>query len=142
MAYYGIKREDLQTISDMRLAEAMILKENNHPSGAYYLAGYAVELALKACISKQIHKNIIPDKSFITAIYTHSLQDLVKLAGLERDRLLHEKQNSNFLTAWLITKDWSEQSRYEIKHLSDATYLLEAVSNQQHGVMKWIKTHW
>ena len=57
--------------------------------GAYYLAGYAVECALKACIAKETKRHEFPDKRRVDASYTHTLRDLVKVARLEvahRDR--------------------------------------------------------
>jgi HEPN domain-containing protein len=45
-------RKDLQKLAAIRLKEAKLLLAANAPDGAYYLAGYAVECALKACIAK------------------------------------------------------------------------------------------
>jgi len=136
---YGMKRADLQAMSEAKLQDAIILFQHQRFSSSYYLAGYALEFGLKACISRQMAKEVIPDKSFVTKIYIHELTELVKLAGLETDR---RAQSPEFATYWAIAKDWSEQSRYEIKQTADAQYLLEAVTNPDHGVMQWIKKHW
>jgi HEPN domain-containing protein len=44
---------DLQRLSRLRIRDAKILLKNGAHESAYYLAGYAVECALKACIAKQ-----------------------------------------------------------------------------------------
>ena len=47
-----VDRKDLQELSKVRLKEATALLKLGLFDGAYYLAGYAVECALKACIAK------------------------------------------------------------------------------------------
>ena len=76
-------RGTFQQLAELRLAEAKLLARSGHPSGAYYLAGYAIECALKAHIAAQFKENQIPNKKFVDKIYTHNLRDLIKLAGLE-----------------------------------------------------------
>ena len=55
-------RKDLQTLSRVRLKEATSLLNLGFYDGAYYLAGYAVECALKACIAKGTRRYEFPDK--------------------------------------------------------------------------------
>ena len=45
-----VDRKDLQELSKVRLKEATALLKLGLFDGAYYLAGYAVECALKACV--------------------------------------------------------------------------------------------
>lgn len=45
-----MNRVDFRQLAGLRIAEAKVLLDNNLYAGAYYLAGYAVECALKACI--------------------------------------------------------------------------------------------
>ena len=68
-----LTKEDLEALSETRLQDAILLLESGRASSAYYLAGYAVELALKACIAKSFHPNAIPDKAFVNEIYTQQL---------------------------------------------------------------------
>jgi HEPN domain-containing protein len=51
-----VKRKDLQFLARARIAEAKALLGSGNPHGAYYLAGYAVEFALKACIARGTHR--------------------------------------------------------------------------------------
>ncbi|MDO9249509.1 MAG: hypothetical protein Q7U11_23860, partial [Phenylobacterium sp.] len=69
-------------MAQTKLDDALLLLAHKRYSNAYYLAGYAIEIALKACISRQITADVIPDKAFINAIHTHQLKDLVGVAGL------------------------------------------------------------
>lgn len=139
---FGLKRTDLQKMAIAKLEDAAVLYQNGRFSSAYYLAGYAVEFALKACISRQMAKEVIPEKAFVQKIFTHELSELVKLAGLETNRRELAKQSKEFDVYWAITKDWSEQSRYEIMQQADAQYLLEAIKAPNYGVMQWIMKHW
>ena len=66
-------RETFQRLAELRLAEAELLVRSGYPCAAYYLAGYAVECALKAHIAGQFKENQIPDRAFVNDIYTHDL---------------------------------------------------------------------
>ena len=48
-----MNRQDLQNLALTRLEEVEVLLNNHKYSGAYYLSGYVIECALKACIAKQ-----------------------------------------------------------------------------------------
>ena len=80
-----LKKADLQTLAATRLADAELLLMAGRSSSAYYLAGYSVELALKACISSSFFSDAIPDKAFVTEIYTHNLEKLLGAAGLRTE---------------------------------------------------------
>jgi len=51
---YEMNRAELQALAELRISEAQALLTlpAPMPDGAYYLAGYAVECALKACIAR------------------------------------------------------------------------------------------
>jgi len=49
-------------LSRIRLQEAKALLSLDFDDGAYYLAGYAVECALKACIAKETRRHEFPDR--------------------------------------------------------------------------------
>jgi len=110
--------------------------------GAYYLAGYAVECALKACIAKGTLRHEFPDKRKVESSHSHNLRDLVRVAGLEDARLDRAGQDADFQKNWDVVQSWSEQSRYSRHRLESARQLLEAASESRHGVIAWIKLHW
>jgi len=57
-----VNRTDLQLLAETRLDEAQALLIASRWSGAYYLVGYAVECAFKACIAKSTKQDDFPVK--------------------------------------------------------------------------------
>ena len=53
-------RKDFQLLAELRANEAAILAHNGNEQGAYYLAGMAIECALKACIAKKTKRHAFP----------------------------------------------------------------------------------
>jgi HEPN domain-containing protein len=137
-----LTKNDLERLAQVRLDDALFLFQANRSASAYYLAGYAVELALKACISKLMQPNIIPDKNFIDAIYTHKINDLMSIAGLRPQFELDIKADPQLAAYWAIVNNWSEKSRYEFWDPISAATLLQAVNDPDHGVFQWVKKHW
>jgi HEPN domain-containing protein len=56
-----LTKNDLETLAQIRLDDATFLLAHGRASSVYYLAGYAIELSLKACISKLLRADAIPD---------------------------------------------------------------------------------
>ena len=83
----GYSRTDLQARAQAKLDDALLLLLNNRFSNAYYLAGYAIEMALKACVAAQIVAETIPDKELLNKILNHDFKVLVGLAGLKSGHL-------------------------------------------------------
>jgi hypothetical protein len=139
-----VNRADLQQLAELRIVEAHALLSlpAPMPDGAYYLAGYAVECALKACIAKGYGPEEWPEKQFVADCHTHEILKLVRLAGLEGQRAADSAANSNLATNWGIVKDWTERSRYERHSLANAQRLYEAITNATDGVLPWIKARW
>ncbi len=77
-----IKRRDLKNLVDRRLADAHVLMSKRRYASAYYIAGYAVECAIKVCIAGQFRKNTIPDKNLVNNTYKHDFGILMKTAGI------------------------------------------------------------
>jgi HEPN domain-containing protein len=48
-------------LAEARLADAKVRLKNRRYDGAYYLAGYAIECALKACIAGRAKRHDFPD---------------------------------------------------------------------------------
>src|SRR5450631_3647487 len=130
-----MNRGDLQSISRQRKREAWALIRARMYPGAYYLAGYAVECALKACIAKQTNKHDFPDKKFAADCWIHDLQKLVQLAGLGPELTLEMKGSPAFQVNWAIVKDWSEAVRYDLTITSaQAQDLYSACTRRRSGV--------
>lgn len=135
-------RKDLQSLSRWRLLEAKALLRAGLPNGAYYLAGYSIECALKACIAKSTRRHEFPDKKQVDASYTHNLRELIRLAGLEGTFANLTRQSKFFRENWEVVEEWWEGSRYEEHTLAEAKRLIEAIAARNHGVIRWIKLFW
>jgi hypothetical protein len=135
-------KNDLEKLAQIRLDDAVLLLAQKRSSSAYYLAGYAVELALKAVIAKLVQPNTIPDKAFILATYTHKFDDLLSTAGLRPQFQADVKTDLQFETYWAIASQWTESSRYTIWDSITAATMITAVANPKHGVFRWVKAHW
>lgn len=107
-----MNRADLQKLSGLRIEEARVLLRNDHPAGAYYLAGYAVECALKACIARQTRQHDFPNKLLANRSHTHDLEALLGLSGLRPDFLDEMRANRKLYVNWTVVNDWSPDSRY------------------------------
>jgi HEPN domain-containing protein len=124
----------------MRLDEARALLSAGHFSGSYYLGGYAVECALKACITKNILAEELPPRKFGDQVYTHELASLLKLAGLDSGQPL--AGDATLEVNWATVKDWSEHSRYLEATEIEARELITAIDDASHGVLAWLIQHW
>ena len=119
-----------------------MLLNNRHYDGAYYLLGYAVECALKACIARQTRRNDFPDRKFVNDIYTHDLNRLLSVSGLEPEHRRESNRNPSFEVNWTIVKDWSEQSRYTAGvNRAKAADFRSAVS-RRNGILPWLQRWW
>ncbi|MBI1903161.1 MAG: hypothetical protein HYS13_18835 [Planctomycetia bacterium] len=77
-----VTKAEFQELAEVRLVEAKALLDLSKWDGAYYLGGYAVELALKACIIKMfMATDAFPDKDFSKNCYTHAVEKLVEMAN-------------------------------------------------------------
>lgn len=137
-----LNRMTLQDLAKIRLEEAKILLDNGMYDGAYYLCGYTIELALKACIAKNTREYDFPDKDIANSCYTHKYIDLIKTASLEPKFKEEIKKNISFSDNWSIVKSWSEGKRYTRNSKSQAEGMYKAVSDENNGVFKWIKQYW
>jgi HEPN domain-containing protein len=135
-----MNRNDFQQLADIRAKEAKVLLDNQCFDGAYYLLGYAVECALKSCISKQFKEHDFPDLQTVRDSYTHSLQKLLRVAVLEQNMQNDWQTQPRLQSNWAIVTRWSEQTRYQ-HHITQATAqaLYEAVIENQTGVLSWLK---
>lgn len=106
---------EITDLADKRLKEAELLHANGMEEGALYLAGYVVELMLKARICKNLDIEnfyIRPIKTGKQAFFTHDLEQLLTLSGL---RTMFDQEilaNTTLANAWLIICTWDEERRY------------------------------
>jgi hypothetical protein len=136
-----LPRKTLQKLAIAKVEDARLLFQHGRHSNSYYLYGYGIELGLKACISRQISAETIPDREILTKILTHRIVDLVALAGLS-NVLKERRTDQEFNSRWAVVAEWSEQVRYEIIDAVTAAAMQDAVEHPVHGVLEWLKQHW
>lgn len=137
-----MNRADFQKASRLRVRDAQALLGAGRYAGAYYLIGYAVECALKACVAKQVKRYDFPDKDLANKVFTHNLETLVKAAGLEKAFEDDRKVNKRLEVNWTTAKDWSEAARYEVGRSEVDARDLYAACTGRNGVLPWIRRRW
>jgi HEPN domain-containing protein len=107
----SMNRLEFQALAVERLSDADALLEAGRYACAYYIAGYAVECALKACIARKTNQDDFPSRE-AARYYVHDLPKLLDGAGLglafEQDARQDEILGKN----WAAVKDWTEETRY------------------------------
>jgi HEPN domain-containing protein len=138
-----LTRLSFQDLAKTRLDEAKLLLDHGMYAGAYYLAGYAVECALKSCVANLFKNEEFPSRNFSKECYIHAFGDLLKRARLDQQHEAELKASTEFKAYWGITKDWNEESRYRESRLErEARELFEAITDPSHGVLTWISQYW
>lgn len=136
-------RNDFRKMARIRLTEATVLLKARKYDGAYYLAGYAVECALKACIAKKTNRHDFPpEPRIVTNYYTHRFETLLGAADLLQRRDQDGRANRDLADNWVTAGKWNESRRYARNTKSEASELLEAISDEPNGVLAWIKPFW
>jgi hypothetical protein len=143
MLVWHMNRADLQILAEDRLKDAEVLLANGRFGAAYYLAGYAVECGLKACIAKLTKAEDFPIKNSTNTVYIHDLKKLAATARVEIAIAQLSAGDQSFKNNWEIVSWWSEESRYD-RSIDQplAALMLDAVSEPQHGVLQCIRQYW
>lgn len=123
---------DLKSLAELRLGDARILHAQSRFSGAYYLAGYAIECGLKAVIAQSFRAAVIPEKRYVDRIFTHYLKALLELSGLRQQFEIDAKESADLRSAWASVTAWNEASPYEVVDPFRATEMLQAVGNENY----------
>ena len=150
MGYLWVKdmptRGESKQIARTRLKEAKALFDKRLYDGSCYLAGYVVELALKAKICKTLNIDEYPDSGEISRSFkTHNLDQLLKLSGLEKKLDKEKAKNPVLEVNWSLVTTWSEQLRYNpigTSKRQNAIDMINALEDQNNGVFIWIKKRW
>jgi HEPN domain len=142
-------RQDFRNIALLRLKDAEALLKQGQYDGCCYLAGYVVELALKAAICKTMH-----DDNFFNSVKSetarafkiHNLKELIILSGLSHHYKELETTNPIVFAYWQEITDgikWSEQLRYQTGFNHEMSEnMIEAINHPQNGILKWIRKYW
>lgn len=138
----NLTRTDLQQLSRTRRREARILLNANLPGGAYYLAGYSIECALKACIARGTERHTFPDRDRVNDSYTHDLTKLLRTSGLQTQFDQAAKASQVLARSWAISKDWKETSRYDATIDAKKARDLYGAATRRNGVLAWLRRNW
>jgi HEPN domain-containing protein len=138
-----MNRFDLQKMAEERVADAAALLSAGRYQAAYYLCGYAIECALKACIARKTREFDFPDRKLANDSYVHDLTKLLNVAGLAQAHREEVFRNDSFAANWNIVQNWSETSRYDASITADqALIFFLAVADENNGVLAWLKKWW
>lgn len=137
-----LHQDDLKAIAEAKLEYAELLFENRRFSNSYYLFGYAAEIALKARIAGAFVSNSIPDKKLVNDIYSHDLEKLAGIAGLSIELGERRRSSAIFDGHWSTVTEWSEQARYSMIDVFQATAMRVAMIDSKDGVFGWLRERW
>jgi HEPN domain-containing protein len=136
-----MNRLEFQSLAAERLDDAAALLNSGRYACAYYISGYAIECALKACIARQTKQDEFPPKD-AAKYYVHDIPRLLEIAGLGEAFSEEAKLDPIFGENWAVVKDWSEDARYQSRRQQQARDILDAIDDPQHGVLRWLKANW
>ena len=109
-----ITLEELKKIATERLdeAETLLAAKTPKPSGAVYLAGYSVEVALKFLAVRDYFGKNFPNRAdefnLYSGLKTHDLSKLLELSQKEGEL----KTDSTAWADWQVVKTWKTENRY------------------------------
>ena len=140
-------RAEFQQLAEGRRQDAAALLAAERWSGAYYLAGYAVECGLNACLMKRVGREeggmLFETPNFQrTFCFTHDLNKLLQGTGLELEHRRRATAGSRFAANWRWILKWSEATRYRETSRLAAKMMYDAVADSNEGVLPWIRQHW
>ena len=142
-------QEDIIGLAEEKLFDAECLFINQRYSSAYYIAGYVIELLLKAKVCKTLgisdlfdfentnRKRLNVDSNLNRSFRVHDYDQLLVLSGLYP---LFEKENNDlkFKKNWSIVSQWTENARYlTAKTETDAKDFITSVKE----IKAWIQKH-
>jgi HEPN domain-containing protein len=139
-----VNRADFQELAELHLQHARALLDAKLYSGAYYMCGYVVECALKACICKRTKEFDFyrsPDES--RDAWSHDFRKLIRAAGLESELNAARAADPDLNVNWeSVANNWSSDSRYEPHGQQEAQLLLDAIVDPDHGVFSCLRQLW
>jgi len=131
----------LRALSYERQKDAEILMQAQRWHAGYYLTGYAIETAIKACIAKNVQAQTYPNKEFTNEAYQHKFRKLIVAAGLTVD-FDKAYKDAEFFTFWLIIDKWDVERRYDGSVTQGQAEALYEAATHPKGFLPWIRNRW
>jgi hypothetical protein len=136
-------RAQLQQLAELRVKDAEALLDSGRWAASYYLLGYSLECALKACIAKQFREHEVPDRRLVNSFYTHRLDELLAISRLGLDFDARGANDLHFRDNWEVACRWNETARYDLLvSAAAARELYRAVTDAATGILPWLITQW
>ena len=130
-------KAEFERLAEARLAEARCLLANGLYDGAFYLADYSVECALKAIYCTRFGNDELPDKQAVLDGYTHKLPDLLRSCGIASEiGVAGSARQRN----WTVAATWVETSRYGVRTEGEANDLIAAIDDPTDGILEWLRS--
>jgi hypothetical protein len=144
-----VTQAKLRGMAQERIEDAKILIDGGRWWFGYYVSGYAVECALKACVLAQMVGTgwvFTEDEKKLRECRTHDFMRLISIAGMHDPLNARLSESAaagdGFVENWNTVKAWTVESRYEQQIEADAKKLYFAITDETDGVMRWIRNYW
>lgn len=145
---------EIRLLVRLRLDEAQVLVTNGYADGAFYLAGYGIELALKAKIAERLglpwlfdEKGTNPADQFTglgdlrRLLKTHNLFLLLAVSGLKPAYDQKRQTESEFLKYKQLIETWNEGLRYQLPEPVNNVDMQSSLNflTAPTGLLQWIE---
>lgn len=143
-------QSEIEALAYTKLSDAEYLLAGDRFDSAYYLAGYAIELLLKARVCKTLgipdffdfdntERKKLKNESVIMKIYkVHDYVQLLILSGIYTEFNDELEANELFMFHWSSVVKWNESSRYLTGR--NSRYVKDFITSVKE-VMSWIQKH-
>ena len=137
--------KDIRDLAELRLAEADFLFTGKFYEGAFYLAGYAVELCLKAKICEclnlpDLYVKHVPKTELSKVFMVHNLDRLLLLSGLLTTFETVKLSEPKLMKAWSCLAVWNEKARYDKRNSHTDCDIKEFIDSVR-LITEWINKH-
>ncbi len=137
----SISAEDWSRKALDEMTAARLLFAGRHWQQAFHHAGFALECALKCRIMLNRGLNRWPDRAERRELWSHDLILLARLAGLaglEAELLAALAEGCPLGHAWLIAKDWTNETRYDPRPFPEARArdMIQAI--EEADLLSWL----
>jgi hypothetical protein len=111
-----ISTKELRAIARARFRDADVLLRAKRFDGAWYLCGYAVELALKARICRTLKWPGFPGSRHefegLQLVKAHDLDILLQFSGIA------DRVKTKHMAEWSVVRLWNPEKRYQANRLA------------------------
>lgn len=135
-------KADIEKLAQAKLEDAEFLLTDKRYDAAYYLAGYTIELLLKAKVCQTLGIDHFFDEPTLKSLRypqtfkVHDVKQLLIFTGMYKELMAEVASNPTFMSSWSHVCEWNEEARYVTgKTASDAQKLVTSIKE----IATWIK---